>query len=339
VEWCCSSDSRTSLLGGFFQLTIGSHSGNSQRAMVKYFFSTVAVFPQFEEKMLRFGQFAVHRRLWQTSTFDLATLATKHTLHIPYQLMEVFLGDCHLELELDWDGSFESAQEEMEIIRALLYLDRLAPFVIPFVATHSINDYSGINSRDSELLRPKMPEEMRAGFTSNDGKVEAWYMDSTLKLIRASGTDRLSAKHCADMGARLNHWRQIEQQHSLVNIARRILNSAPMLHDMAASILQIWQGIESLFPTVTSEVSFRIALLVAQLCRPIQPQATTYKQVRAAYSVRSKITHGSALAITSGDWSAAWLLLCMCLKAVFERKQLPSEKELMSELLPGEIGG
>jgi hypothetical protein len=307
--------------------------------MAKYFFPTVAVFPQFEEKVLRFGRFAVHKRLWQTSTFDLATLATKHTLHIPYQIMEIFLGHCHLELELDWEGSFESVRDEMEIIRALLYLDGVAPFVIPFGATHSINDYSGINSRDSELLRPKMPEEMRARFTSNDGKVEAWDVDSTLKLIRTSGTDQLSAKHCSDMGARLDYWRQIEQKHSLVNIARRILNSAPMLNDVAASILQIWQGIESLFPTVTSEVSFRIALLIAQLCRPIQPQATTYKQVRNAYGVRSKITHGSASTITPGDWSDAWLLLCMCLKAVFERKRLPSEKELMGELLSGEIGG
>jgi hypothetical protein len=214
------------------------------------------------------------------------------------------------------------------------YLSGVAPFVIPFVTTYSINDYSGINSRDSEILRPTMHEGMREGFTSADGTVEAWYMDSTLQLIRASGTDRLSVDQCHMVGTKVDLWRKLESQCSLVNIARRILNSAPMIHDMAASILQIWQGIQSLFPTVTTEVSVRLALLVAQLCQPIQKQGVTYKQVRSAYSVRSKITHGAASTIDASDWSAAWALLSMCLNALIVRQKLPSEKELMAELLP-----
>ena len=291
--------------------------------------------PRFDEPVLTFENLSVHKRLWDTSTFDIATLAAYHKLHMPYQLMDVYLRACSLEIELDRSGGFEDISDEIDIIRALLYLEGVSPFVVPFCTSYSVNEYSGINSRDSDSLRDKLPEGLKVGLTTKEGKLEAWGLDLALSVQRASGTAEVTPKQCEVVSKRFGLWKQIEKEYPIINIVRRIMVSAPMIHDTAASILQIWQGIESLFPSVTSEVSFRIALLIAQLCVPVRNGGTMYKEVRAAYGTRSKITHGAASKVMGADWDKAWTILCLCLLAVIEREQLPSEQQLMSELMPG----
>lgn len=45
--------------------------------------------------------FALIRRKWETTVFDLATLASRHRLHLPYQLMDVLLSRCNLEIRVE----------------------------------------------------------------------------------------------------------------------------------------------------------------------------------------------------------------------------------------------
>ena len=90
------------------------------------------------------------------SLFDFATLATKHRLHLPYQAMDVFLSRCNVELCVSGKQSLAGANEAFQKLRLSLYSSGVSPFLCPFVTTYSINDYSGINSRDSETLRAKM---------------------------------------------------------------------------------------------------------------------------------------------------------------------------------------
>jgi hypothetical protein len=303
-------------------------------AMTAYFFPCLILVPKFEGNSLKFAGITVHRRLWETSTFDLATLETKHVLHLPYQLMDVYLRACHLEIEIRGDLVRDEVIDEMQMIRALLYLRGVTPFMIPFVTTHSINDYSGINSRDSELLRDKLPDGVKEGLRSGDGTLEAWYCDRTWTLIRDASSIDITSEVFAAVTSELDRWKQVERDHPIVNIVRRLFNFAPMIPDDAASILQMWQGIESLFPSIQTEVTFRIALFVAQLCFPLQQRSKTYKEAKILYSTRSKIAHGASAMIRDGDWAATWALLRLCLRAVLVRGKLPCEEELMFELLP-----
>jgi hypothetical protein len=302
--------------------------------MPSYFFPALSLVPAFDEATLDFEIFAVHRRRWTTSTFDLATLATKHKLHIPYQLMDIYLASCNLEIEYKRAEECSEAADCVQVIRALLYLDGITPFVMPFVATHSVNEYSGINERDSTYFSKKFPDALRAGLTSETGTVEAWPLDLTLRLIRSSGSSDTTSEVWAETASRFQLWKSLESAFPVINLVRRLINSAPMIPDLGASILEIWQGIESLFPTVTAEVSFRIALLVSQLCAPIRNPGATYKETKRKYGIRSKIVHGSSSKINGEDWEGAWLTLCSSLRAVIERGKLPSEEELLSELLP-----
>ena len=306
----------------------------AMRLMASYFFPILSLIPKFDVSTLDCGEFRVHRRLRSTSIFDLATLSTRHSLHLPYQLMDLYLSGCNLEVEILGSSDHEEALNLVQIIRSLLYLRGVFPFVIPFVTTHSINQYSGINSRDSELLRLKLPESERTGLTSETGNVEAWPADLTLQVISFTGIRETPAQMWTDVGGELPLWKTLESQFHVLNLARRLLNSAPMIPDLGASILGIWQGIESLFPSVTTEVSFRLALLVSQLCAPLRNPGETFRETKKKYGVRSKIAHGSCPKSNADDWTGAWVSLCACLRGVVERKKLPTEEELLSELLP-----
>lgn len=62
----------------------------------------------------------------------------------------------------------------LQALRLALYAESITPFIVPFVTTYLINEYSGINSRDGDSLRAKLPVGMRQGLTSEAGRVEAW---------------------------------------------------------------------------------------------------------------------------------------------------------------------
>ncbi len=107
-----------------------------------------------------------------------------------------------------------------------------------------------------------------------------------------------------------------------------------MIPDAGSSILHMWQALESLFPNVNAELSFRLSLLISQLCAGLDPPSGMYKQAKAAYNVRSKIAHGAYSKNTTGsDVSNAWWILRRCLEAIIQREELPTEEKLFEELL------
>jgi hypothetical protein len=124
------------------------HETTSVRA---FFYPLLFLVPGFDGPVVECQSFRLARRRWETSTFDLATLATKHKLHLPYQVMDVFLSRCNMELCISGKRSLEEANEAFQMLRISLYSNGVSPFLCPFVTTYSINEYSGINSRDSDL--------------------------------------------------------------------------------------------------------------------------------------------------------------------------------------------
>jgi len=118
-----------------------------------FYFPLLFLRPNLEGD-LTIGQYAIAVRKWSTSTFDLATLATQHDLHIPYQVMDVMLSQCNIELAICDVTSHDQAIEHLDYFRVGAYLAGCSPFVVPFVTTKSVNEYSGINERDSALPFP-----------------------------------------------------------------------------------------------------------------------------------------------------------------------------------------
>jgi len=129
-------------------------------------------------------------------------------------------------------------------------------------------------------------------------------------------------------------WTALEAAYQPLKAARLALQTAPAIPDLSSSLLHIWQGIEALFPNVSTEVSFRLGLLVSQLCAPVRgDRLKTYEEAKRSYGRRSRAAHGSGGKLEYSDWANAWDLLILCLSACLARTTLPSEDVLTRELL------
>lgn len=301
--------------------------------MPSFYFPLLFLSPGFEGDAIRCEAFQLTRRKWQTSIFDLATLATKHRLHLPYQVMDAFLSSCNVELEIESVASPEEAISAFNTFRLGLYSAGVTPFLSPFLTTHSINVYAGINSRDSKWLRGDLPPGLEHGFTSESGTLEAWPLELSFSCIGAGGSMEVSAlavTHAAAMAAK---WRKITVGSAALRAVEEAINAAPKILPVEQSILHIWSAIESLFPTVSTEVTFRVALYLAQLIESGPARLERYEEIRRLYGVRSRIAHGSATQASPEEWRQTWTLLMDACNSVVSRGHLPSEKELIAELL------
>lgn len=297
-----------------------------------FFFPVLFWLPGSEHTEATTDKFSIAARRWQTTTFDLATLATKHNLHLPYQLMDVFLSQCNLEVRVEADD-LESAVDRMEIFLLGTSLEGISPTITPFATSHSINDYSGINSRDSSVLREKLSSELQFGMTSEDITVEAWPILLSLHCKLISDAREISNDCFRRSAEKARHWIDLERRHPLLKVVRDAARVAPLLPSNDQSLLHIWCALESLFPTVTTEVNFRVGLYLAQLIAPKGDRQNILNRVRKGYNVRSKVAHGAQRGIGDQDWRDAWELLMASCNAIVARDCLPSENALLSELL------
>jgi hypothetical protein len=174
---------------------------------------------------------------------------------------------------------------------------------------------------------------MQRGIRSETHKLEAWAVDSHLIVLRGQNqSNKLALQMCEKAAAVSAAWRQLEEKYPSLNLVRKMMNTASLIGDPGSAVLHIWQAIEALFPNVSSEVSFRIAVLVTQLWAVVERPALMYEATREGYRIRSRIAHGSQTNIAPEDWTRAWNILRSCISAIIEREELPSEERLFSEL-------
>ncbi|MDO8777511.1 MAG: HEPN domain-containing protein [Burkholderiaceae bacterium] len=295
-----------------------------------FYFPLLFLHPRFEPD-LTIGRYSAAVRRWSTSTFDLATLATQHDLHLPYQVMDVMLARCNIELAIDDAPSHKEAIEQLDYFRVGAYLAGCSPFVTPFVTTRSINEYSGINERDSALHRgvePKIPSP----FSSVNGKLSAWPIELSFFCMTRPNALDLTEERFKDAVRSAEAWAALCKKTSVLRALTAAFMSAPLMGTREQSLLHIWTAIESLFPTVSTEVSFRLGLYLTVLCALPKDRSEFHRKVKVAYGIRSKVAHGALSAITIEQWDEAWHLLCGCARAIVARGAVPSEPELLEEL-------
>jgi hypothetical protein len=297
-----------------------------------YFVPLLFLRPAEESISVSRAPFRLVSRKWTTSTFDLATLATKHRLHLSYQLMDVLLAHCNLELEID-APNFEAAIDALTAILLGMYLTGVSPTLAPFATTHSVNDYSGINSRDSELLRPKLPQEQRVGLMTGSATVEAWPLQMSLQCMVDATSLAVSEWQFHQAATKASSWLDVESTHRMLRVVRDAAQAAPTLVPAEQALLHVWCALEALFPKVSAEVSFRIALYLAQLSSPSGQRLEYFERVRKAYNLRSRVAHGAEARLGQAEWRDTWGLLIDACNAIVRRGRLPSEDDLLSELL------
>jgi hypothetical protein len=213
-----------------------------------FYFPLLFLVPGFSEDYVEGGPFQIAKRRWETSIFDLATLATKHNLHLPYQAMDVFLSRCNMELRIDGRASLEEATAVFRSFRLALYSTGLSPFISPFVTTYSINDYSGINTRDSEFLRKNLYPDAEEGLTSDAGTLEAWPLELSFQSVILPDSLEVSAGAVADAAEKAEVWEALAAAARPLRTIEETANAAPMVLPVGQSLLHVWSAIEALFP-------------------------------------------------------------------------------------------
>jgi Apea-like HEPN len=296
-----------------------------------FYYPALFIIPAFHEEIVEAGRYRMARRLWQTSTFDLATLATNHSLHLPYQIMDVFLNNCNAEIGIESDTQ-EEAGKQLQALQLALYSEGISPFIVPFVSTYSVNDYSGINSRDSEMLRGKLPEGLQKGLTSEAGRVEAWPVELSFQCMVIQDCLDVTPDAFVKATEKANKWLKISTTQPAARAFGQAVQSAPQVTPHSQSVLHLWCAIESLFPSVTTELSFRVALYMAQLAVVGQKRRAYFERVKKGYNVRSRIAHGSKQDVTSEEWRDTWQFVLDALNAILKKGALPNEDDLLTGL-------
>lgn len=306
--------------------------------MKSFFFPVMWIIPDFEGDIFSGNGFVIHKRKWEVSIFDLYSLAArKHLLKLPAELMSVFLQNVYLEIEVLAED-FQNAAEALENVRALLCIFGATPTVAPFATNYSLNLYAGINNRSASNNRDQMHPGLRDGITHDTAQIEAWPHELCFSCIlgpQNKTSDRLTVKMLTEVSDVITLWNEIENRQSVVRAAKKALVKAPIIPDVPSSIIHSWQGIESLFPSVNAEVTFRISILLAMLMARTEDKVEIFNKSKRSYAVRSRIAHGSSKKVGIEEWMEAWSLLRDALKAIIQWKRLPSEQDLTEHLVGG----
>jgi len=299
---------------------------------MQYYFPILFLVPAFTSARVEHPPFTLVVRQRPVSTFDLATLEVHHKLHLPFQFLDVFLSRCGFEIAVD-APSLETAFLLLSQLRLNLYFTGLSPFLVPVAASHSLNEYAGINARDSEILRPKLPLEEREGLRSGEANVEIWPHELSLLCFKIAETQSLEEGAFQQAASRAIQWQTLERGRRELAAFREAVLAAPMLLSTGQSLLHMWCGLEALFPKVSTEVSFRLSLYLAQLVGGTIGRSEAYSRFRKSYDLRSKIAHGKRSEVEDKDWKGTWELIGRAGDAIIARGGLPSEEVLLEELL------
>lgn len=277
--------------------------------------------------------FQLARRFWGTSIFDLAALASHppHKLHLPYQVVDVMLGHCNIELAVE-GSDLEDATAWLSSFLLGLYSLGCSPTIAPFATNHSINVYSGINDRGVPSLKAKLPKGMQLGPSIGEIAVEAWPIQLSFSCVTLPQNISVTPAMFLEASKMAKEWRTLEARFPTLQVVRDSARVAPMLVSRDQSLLHVWCALESLFPKVATEVSFKVALYLAQL-QSSTPRVEFHKLAKKGYDIRSKVAHGSLRNITFEQWRQAWDILLTSVRAILERRDLPSEDALLQEIL------
>lgn len=233
------------------------------------------------------------------------------------------------------EASDESAAVSLtRALRVFLAVNSIAPVSTPTISTHSINDFSGIKQYAADPTDPRH-ERATALATGQErvwmagvrgGTVHTWPDQSRRSLD--TGTFAAAARSA-------EVWVGLLAETPQLRVLEDAVLTAPEIANLGQGILQMWTGLESLFPTIHSELSFRLALYLAQLdpgCRHDR-----FKHAKDAYKIRSKVAHGYDMSEPTEQnrksWSACWSLLHATAQAIVARGEMPSADVLEAELL------
>lgn len=273
-------------------------------------------------------------RKWNVSVFDWTYLSVTppHRLNAQYQFVDVLTKTCDVSIGLPVAGDHLEAKRRFSALRAMSCALGVEPVIAPFVGTHPLDALSAINGAPADSEDPR--HATAALIRSGEEAVEVWWNQPTLSLLPSGSGLFLSAERAQAADALIDVWVDLCEQVPRLRVLEEVLVNAPVSPSYPQATMSVWGALESLFPSVQSEVTFRVGMYLTQLVRPSGPLAYL-KSVRSAYAQRSKIAHGSVSSRRDevAAWRGGWNLLCDATLAITRRGGLPTEEDLTREML------
>lgn len=298
-----------------------------------YYFMAQGLVPDQVSASVEAGPFRLVPRRWGVGIWDWALLSIEHNLKVPYQFADLAAREVNLEFAVEAND----VSEAVRLVRALrlfLAANYVAPMSTPTISTHSINDFSEIKQSAGDQTDPR---HARASALAS-GKETVWLAGVRGGRVVISPDDAKRSVDFATLSAAARAaevWVGLLAETPRLRVVEDAALTAPEIANLGQGILQMWTGLEALFPTIHAELSFRLALYLAQL--DSTDRVRRFKQAKDAYKVRSKVAHGHDLSEPTDAnrqaWSACWSILHSTAQAIVDRGELPSAEDLEAELL------
>lgn len=273
-------------------------------------------------------------RKWNVSVFDWTHLAVSppHRLNAPYQLVDLLTKRCDVSIGLGHAEDHSEAKRRFGAFRAMSCALGVEPFWAQFVATHPIDALSAINPVPKDPSDPRHATSVQ--IRSGKDVVEVWSNQVTFNLLPSGSDVFLSLESAQDAAELVQPWIDMCEQVPTLRVLEEVLVNAPVSASYPQATMSVWGALESLFPSVQTEVTYRVAMYLTQLVRPADP-LSYLKSVRSAYGQRSRIAHGSRSSRRDeiAAWQGAWMILCDATLAITRRGTLPTEEDLTREML------
>lgn len=293
--------------------------------MPYFFFPTWRLIP--EKKKVVVGDFALVSKAFKVLDEDLAYLQASINHHY-YQFFVDGSFDSCCEIAVIADDH-ASAYDRVQQLRVGLCLEGVRGFGLPVESNASFNEYGGIARRGNLLRPPVLPGTDHVTADS----IKFWQQEAVLQIFGA-GTVNVSERAFKRAVENANSWQKLLERHHALTQLHYAVNFACIIQDPAQSLLLIWTALESLFPEIQSEVTYRLSFALAVLCKPVEPDVAMMRQrLKKAYNVRSRIAHGELRNFKPDNWVEAWNIMILVVKALLAHGTLPTEDQLVDGLL------
>lgn len=178
----------------------------------------------------------------------------------------------------------------------------------------------------SQITAPKSGPRVHI---ANAIEVQPWYFQ-----LRPA-TDRNTME---DLKWIKEHWENaldLTQGSAAFSLGLDAIANAQLIHSPALCIVSVWAALEALFTASTTELRFRVSVMIAAYIMPPGPsRVTEHKRILKLYDARSAAAHG-APKHTRDDLLASLELLRKVLIKMVHKNKVPTKEDLESLLFGG----
>ena len=177
-----------------------------------------------------------------------------------------------------------------------------------------------------------LAEGLRDGLTSETGRVEAWPVELSFQCVTLWDKMNVAAEMFTRAADKADQWAKVLAACPAARAFGQAVLSAPLVVPQSQSVLHLWCALESLFPSVSAELSFRVALYLSQMTTTGPDRKRCFEKVKKGYNVRSRIAHGAKQEVTVEEWCDAWGIVTDTLDAVMRNGKVPKEDAILDGL-------